>query len=168
MGWRSGLGPRHPPGGFRRTSRDKPDNTLSAAGRTFPFVEVTVMSNVIDWFEIPVVDFERAVRFYEALLGTRLRREAGDGPAQALFVNDKGGADGAVILDPRRRPSADGSLVYLRAPGGVDSCLERAAAAGGRVVLPTTDIGDPGFIAIIADTEGNHVGLHVERAEARP
>jgi predicted enzyme related to lactoylglutathione lyase len=125
------------------------------------------MSNVIDWFEIPAVDFERAVRFYEALLDRTLRRETGDGPPQALFVNGQGGADGAVIRDPRRRPAPDGSLVYLRAPGGVDRCLDRVEGAGGRVVLPKTDIGDPGFIAIVADTEGNHVGLHMERSEGR-
>jgi predicted enzyme related to lactoylglutathione lyase len=130
-------------------------------------MEATAMCNVIDWFEIPTVDFERAVRFYEVLLGKSLRREAGDGPPQALFVNERGGADGAVIRDPHRRPNPDGALVYLRAPDGVDACLERAAAAGGRVVLPRTDIGDPGFIAIVADTEGNHVGLHMERAEGR-
>jgi predicted enzyme related to lactoylglutathione lyase len=126
-----------------------------------------VMANIIDWFEIPVVDFERAVRFYEALLGKSLRREDGDGPAQALFVDDRGGAEGSVIRDPSRRPSPDGSLIYLRAPDGIDACLGRAEAAGGRVVLPKTDIGDPGFIAIVADTEGNRVGLHMERVEGR-
>jgi len=30
-------------------------------------------------------------------------------------------------------------------------------------VLQRTDIGEPGFIAIFADTEGNHVALHEER-----
>ena len=31
------------------------------------------MSSVINWFDIPVVDFERAVKFYEAVLGVKLR-----------------------------------------------------------------------------------------------
>jgi len=30
-------------------------------------------------------------------------------------------------------------------------------------VLPKTDIGDPGFIALVRDTEGNVVGLHAPR-----
>jgi predicted enzyme related to lactoylglutathione lyase len=32
------------------------------------------------------------------------------------------------------------------------------------VLLPKTAIGAPGYIAIVADTEGNHVGLHMERS----
>jgi predicted enzyme related to lactoylglutathione lyase len=31
------------------------------------------------------------------------------------------------------------------------------------VVQPKTDIGPPGFIALVRDTEGNVVGLHSER-----
>ncbi len=69
-----------------------------------------------------------------------------------------------VSRDPRRRPTTDGAIVYLRAKGGIDGCIERATRAGGKVVLPKTGIGDPGYIAIVADTEGNHVGLHMERS----
>ena len=36
-------------------------------------------------------------------------------------------------------------------------------AAGGELVQPFTDIGVPGFIALIRDTEGNVVGLHQPR-----
>lgn len=36
-------------------------------------------------------------------------------------------------------------------------------AATGRLVLPKTDIGDPGAIAIVADLDGNTVGLHSEK-----
>lgn len=121
------------------------------------------MSNVIHWFEIPAVDLERAVKFYEAMLGTRVRRETGDGTPQALLLDDGGKPEGSLIQAPQRRPTTLGTLVYLNAKGGIDGCLERATRAGGSVVLPKTGIGDPGFIAIVADTEGNHVGLHMER-----
>ncbi len=122
------------------------------------------MSNVIDWFEIPTLDLDRAVKFYEAMLGTRTRRAPGDGVPQALLLGDGGGPEGALIQDPRRRPTADGAIVYLRAKGGIDGCIERATRAGGQVVVPKTGIGEPGHIAIVADTEGNHVGLHMERS----
>ena len=36
--------------------------------------------------------------------------------------------------------------------------------AGGKVMMPKTDIGPPGFIAVMVDTEGNSVGLHSERS----
>jgi predicted enzyme related to lactoylglutathione lyase len=121
------------------------------------------MINVVHWFEIPTANLDRAVRFYETMLGVSLRRETFSGTPQAMFLGDKE-AGGALIQDARRKPSSEGTLVYLNAKKDIDGCLERAARAGGRIVLPKTDIGDPGYIAIVADTEGNHVALHMDRA----
>jgi predicted enzyme related to lactoylglutathione lyase len=86
--------------------------------------------------------------------------------AMALFPYDQGarGVGGALVKDVRFRPSPDGAVVYLDAGSGLDGCLQRAQAAGGKVVMPRTDIGAPGFIAMIVDTEGNRVGLHEARA----
>jgi predicted enzyme related to lactoylglutathione lyase len=120
------------------------------------------MINIVNWFEIPTANLERAVTFYETLLGIRLKREVFGGTPHAVFVGDKDAA-GALIHDAKRKPSTDGTLVYLNAKKDLDGCIERATRAGGRVVLPKTDIGAPGFIAIVADTEGNHVALHMER-----
>jgi predicted enzyme related to lactoylglutathione lyase len=121
------------------------------------------MLNIINWFEIPTTNLDRAVRFYETVLGVRLKLETFGGIPQAMFLGDKDGVSGALIQDPRRKPAADGTLVYLDARKDLDGCIERVTRAGGRVVLPKTDIGDPGFIAIFADPEGNTVGLHVEK-----
>jgi predicted enzyme related to lactoylglutathione lyase len=121
------------------------------------------MINAVNWFEIPTADLERAVTFYETMLGTRLKREVFGGTPHAMFLADKDGAGGALIHDAKRKPSKEGTMVYLNAKRDIDGCVERATRAGGRVVLPKTDIGDPGFIAIVADTEGNHVALHMER-----
>ena len=40
--------------------------------------------------------------------------------------------------------------------------LTRVDKASARLVLPKTAIGKDGFIAILADSEGNHVGLSSE------
>ena len=56
-----------------------------------------------------------------------------------------------------------GVIVYLDADGTLDAGLARVERAGGQVILPKTDIGPPGFIALVRDTEGNLVGLHSER-----
>jgi predicted enzyme related to lactoylglutathione lyase len=45
----------------------------------------------------------------------------------------------------------------------LDETLGRVEKAGGKIVMPKTDIGPPGFIAIVRDSEGNSVGLHSER-----
>ncbi len=120
------------------------------------------MKNAVNWFELPVQDLGRAQRFYERVLGAELRSASEDGVPMAIFPYD-GGVGGALVHDPRVKPATDGTIVYLDARGGLDGAIARIAEAGGRVVLPKTDIGPPGFIAILVDTEGNRVGLHQAR-----
>lgn len=122
------------------------------------------MANALNWFEIPVQDLARAARFYEEVLGEKLRQETFTGIPMAIFVRTNPHTlSGALIKDARRQPSADGSLLYLNATGKLDACLERVSRAGGKVLMPKTAIGDPGFIALIQDTEGNTLGLHAPR-----
>jgi predicted enzyme related to lactoylglutathione lyase len=122
------------------------------------------MTNTINWFEIPTTDLDRASRFYEVVLATSLKREhfASTDMHMAVFQGEEESVRGALIADKRRKPVADGALVYLHARD-LDASLARIAQAGGSVVLPKTDIGDPGFIALVRDTEGNVVGLHAPR-----
>lgn len=120
------------------------------------------MNSIVNWFEIPTANLDRAVKFYERMLGIRLKLETFHGTPQAILLGDANEGSGSLIADPRRKPTAEGTLVYLNAKKDLDGCLERAVAAGGRIVLPKTSIGDPGHIAIVADTEGNHVALHME------
>ncbi len=123
-------------------------------------------TNPVNWFEVPVAELERAVRFYEAMLNVTLKREHLQGqPPMAIFLRgEAGGVGGALIKDERVRPSADGSVVYFHAGKDLAGCVERAQRAGGKVLLPPTEIGDPGAIALVLDTEGNRVGLHSPRA----
>jgi predicted enzyme related to lactoylglutathione lyase len=121
------------------------------------------MSHAINWFEIFVADLDRATRFYETALGVQLRRETFAGTQMSVFASGPDGVGGALVQDPTRKPSAEGPLVYLNAGGKLDAVLGRVAAAKGAVVLPKTDIGEPGFIAIVQDSEGNRVGLHSPR-----
>ena len=120
------------------------------------------MSNAINWFEIPTTDIARAQAFYETVLGVSLKKESFAGTPMAIFPAIDPAVGGALIADSKRRPSAEGSLVYLAAKD-LDGAVARTKAAGGDVILPKTDIGEPGFIAIVRDTEGNAVGLHTPR-----
>lgn len=119
------------------------------------------MKNAANWFEIPVTNMDRAVACYEALLGERLKRETFGGMPYGIFPHEAPGAGGAIVQDPRRSPGG-GTLVYLNANGKLDEILARTTSAGASVVLPKTSIGPDGYIAILADTEGNHVGLNSE------
>jgi predicted enzyme related to lactoylglutathione lyase len=119
------------------------------------------MRNTLSWFELFVSDMPRAKAFYEQLLATQLKAEQFNGEPNAIFAAE--GLKGALVKREGRKPSPEGALVYLDCTGTLDAVLGRVAKAGGKVVVPKTDIGDPGFIAVIADTEGNAVGLHSQR-----
>ncbi len=73
---------------------------------------------------------------------------------------------GALISDEKRRPWGQGTLVYLDVAQDLEGCITRAEKAGGKVVVPKTDIGQHGTIAVIVDSEGNAVGLHSPRPTA--
>lgn len=118
------------------------------------------MQRTINWFEIPSRDFERASRFYEAVFAVKLRRETMENTPMGVFPYSDPATGGAVVKHERLRPSADGIVIYLNGGENLAEPLSRVEAAGGQVILPKTEIGPEGFIAIFADTEGNRIGLH--------
>ncbi len=117
--------------------------------------------NSINWFEIPARDMDKAVAFYEKVLTVQLKREVFGGDPHAIFPVDRDhkGVTGALVSSPRLTPGA-GVVIYLDAPDGVKASLARAKAAGAKELVPHTAIGENGFFAVVADLEGNHVGLH--------
>jgi len=122
------------------------------------------MHDAINWFEITVQDFDRAIAFYERVFDVKLKREefGGEMP-MAVFPTHPDGVGGALVVDRARRSGDGGTRAYLNANGQLDAILTRVRAAGGQVLVPKVDIGDPGFIAVMTDTEGNVVGLHQPR-----
>jgi len=118
------------------------------------------LKNAINWFEIPVDDYERAVEFYENILQLDLKREVMDGFDIAVFPADEAGVGGSLIKADFLKPSETGSVVYLNVEGMIDGVLQRAQAQGVAILFPKTHIGEPGYIAHIADSEGNRIGLH--------
>ena len=117
-------------------------------------------SNAVTWFEIPTTDFERATKFYEAMLDAKLRAYPGPEPCN-MFPSEQGGVGGCIIHRPHQKPATDGTLVYLNADGKLDASLKRAEKLGAKVLVPRTEIpGGLGFYACVQDSEGNHVGLH--------
>jgi predicted enzyme related to lactoylglutathione lyase len=99
------------------------------------------------------------VNFYNTVLDRELRTGEFMGVAHGFFQDKKGESGGAVIHSKNATPSAKGPLIYILVDN-VDDVVGRVGAAGGAVIVPKTAIGPQGTIAVIEDTEGNHVGLH--------
>jgi predicted enzyme related to lactoylglutathione lyase len=115
------------------------------------------------WFEIPSADLERAVRFYEGILDTKLAREDMGPMRMGVFPHEKPLPTGAVVQGPGYEPTSQGSVVYLNVDD-IRPVLARVPAAGGAVALPLTALpGGAGVYAQIRDTEGNRVGLFSAR-----
>jgi predicted enzyme related to lactoylglutathione lyase len=118
------------------------------------------MANALNWFEIPATDIQRGIKFYNTILETELvPMEAGDGFPMGMFPAEDG-VSGAVISGEGYTPSTDGSLVYLNGGDDLTTVLNRVESAGGKIMMPKTDIGENGFVAFFIDSEGNKVGLH--------
>lgn len=113
---------------------------------------------LVTWFEIPVVDLDRAVDFYEYVFGVELERTTIDGHPMALFPDSDGGASGSLATGDSYVPSLDGTRVYFRVDD-VAGALQRAIERGGQELYPVTDIGEPGLVAEFSDTEGNRIAL---------
>jgi uncharacterized protein len=119
------------------------------------------LDNAINWFEIPVADLNRAIKFYERVLTKPLRQESMGPVRMAVFSYDQLGVGGALMQAPEMTPHRDGAIVYLNAAPSIDATLARIADAGGSVALPKTALPDGmGFFAHMIDTEGNRVGIH--------
>ena len=114
---------------------------------------------VITWFEIPSVDFDRAIGFYEAVLQVSLKREEMDAIAMAIFPHAEGQAGGAVVNGGPYQTNANGVCIYLFS-ADFDAALQRVEQNGGKVTMPKMSIGPNGFIAHFIDSEGNRIGLH--------
>ena len=121
--------------------------------------------NAVGWFEIPVTDMDRAVKFYETVFDIRLSRNLFGTLEMAWFPEEENGmgSSGSLVFNTEfYKPSADGVLIYFTAQSGDMSIeLGRVEKAGGKITMPRKQISEEyGYMALIIDTEGNRIALH--------
>lgn len=121
------------------------------------------MTNPVVHFEIPVTDMDRAVRFYRVVFGHDFRRQRVDGYDMAFFprADGKPGASGALAKGDVYVPTKTGVIIYFDVPD-IDATLALATRNGGSVLYPKTSVGAAGYVAEIADSEGNRIGLSAD------
>ena len=121
--------------------------------------------NVVGWFEIPVGDLERGIKFYEKVLDLKLTRTDMGSFQMAEFpsIENGMGAPGSLIYsEGNYHPSQDGILIYFTSPSGdVKNEMQRVEEAGGKVLRPKTQISeDVGYMGLFIDSEGNRIAIH--------
>lgn len=120
-------------------------------------------ANAINWFEIPVDDFDRAKMFYERIFDYEMAlMDMGPTRLGMLpFEEGKGAVGGAIVKAEDFLPARQGTLVYLNGGDDLTTVLMRVDDAGGKVLLEKTLITpEIGYYATFLDVEGNKVALH--------
>lgn len=118
--------------------------------------------NAAGWFDIFVNDLDRAVTFYEAVLGHKLE-EIVDPTGETKMMSFPAdmtsyGAGGSLTKSKYDAPGVGGTILYFSTQ---DCAVEeaRVADAGGKVIRQKFSIGAYGWVTLCQDTEGNMFGL---------
>ncbi len=120
-------------------------------------------TNSLNWFEIPATDIKRAKQFYQTIFGIQMDEQEMMNIKMAFFPYDPGSgkASGALCQSDFHKPGMDGVIIYLNANPKLDTVLDKVDAAGGRIVMPKTQISpEIGHMAFFVDSEGNRMALH--------
>jgi uncharacterized protein len=123
-------------------------------------------NNVVGWFEIPVADMDRAIKFYETVFDFKIDRHQ-MGPLDMgwfPWFDDGLGSGGSLVKidNDFYKPSGEGTIVYFTAHSGdLQNELSRVETAGGKILVQKRMIAEGfGYMAVVNDTEGNRIALH--------
>jgi hypothetical protein len=118
------------------------------------------MANIA-YFQIPADDVGRAKKFYQSLLGWKIKPDT--------ILEDKSLQwQNIVTGEPKEGTMNMGGLYKRQIPGpimifvqveDVDRVLAKVEKLGGKIAMPRTAIKYVGLVAVIQDTEGNIIGL---------
>jgi len=120
------------------------------------------MINRAVWFDVPVADLDRAIRFYAAVLAINVHREKFEQFDFAVLEHEQG--NGGCLIPDAGAVSRGGILVYFNTDGRIRDAVAEVEKHGGQVLKDTHAIGPHGYRAIVLDSEGNRIALHSSTA----
>ena len=122
------------------------------------------MANIA-YFEIPADNVDRAKHFYHALLGWKIaptKTPMDPAMVKTMEYQDISTGDpkeGTMSMGGMyRRQMGEGIMNYV-VVDDIDKVLARVEKLGGKIIRPKWEIPSVGMVAIIADSEGNGIGL---------
>ncbi|MCD4818615.1 MAG: VOC family protein [Candidatus Cloacimonetes bacterium] len=118
------------------------------------------MKDLLVWFEIPVIEMDRAMDFYKKILEIKMKKEEMGGSIMGFFMGEEGNMFGALSQHKDFVPSKDGIVAYLNGGEDLQVVLDKIETAGGKIIVPKTQITpEIGYFAWFLDTEGNRLAL---------
>jgi len=119
------------------------------------------MAHSISWFDIPVLDLDRATRFYREVLDMKIDRYGDEVPV-AVFGHGPDDVAGCLFTSEEAQPSDHGPLLYFPVEGRLAEAAGLVEGLGGRVLEAPHSITPHGNRAVVLDSEGNRIALHSE------
>lgn len=122
---------------------------------------MSITSNPVIYFEIPVNDMDRAIEFYSAVFDFTFEKNIIDHNEMAFFPFEDGarGITGALAKGEIYISTLQGILIYF-STNDIDLMLEKVIKYGGEILYPKTSNGELGYVAEFKDCEGNRIALH--------
>ena len=121
------------------------------------------MDHTVMHFEIPANDVEKLKNFYEALFGWKIIQS--EGPIdywliQTVPVTPEGnlirsGVNGGMY----KKLQSDNNPINYFAVESINDFLKKIVKLGGKIIQPTQEVPNVGWIAAAADPEGNQFAL---------
>ena len=120
--------------------------------------------NKVSHFEIPYEDQERAQKFYEEVFGWQITKFSDEGyylafttksDPNTMMPSEPGSINGGLL---KRDSTAKHPLLVIDVPN-IDEHIKKIEDAGGELIMPKVSVGDSGFFARVADTEGNVIAI---------
>ena len=116
--------------------------------------------NRVCWVDIPVIDLDRAIPFYAAVLKVAVTKEKLDDCDFAVLEHEEGNG-GCLVIAPELVSEA-GALLYFNVHGRIRDATKQVADHGGKILEDVHAIGPHGFRSVVLDCEGNRCALHSE------
>ena len=116
------------------------------------------MTHRVVWFDVPVADLDRAMKFYRTVLAIEITEDF-HGMRVGVMQHSDGEVSGCLVQH-EDRPSADGLLLYFNVDGRLDEALTLVEPSAGKILTAKHSIGPWGSRAIVLDSEGNRIALH--------
>ncbi len=119
------------------------------------------MKSYVSIFEIPALEIERAISFYENILSIEIELMDFESMKIGVLPFENQIVNGVIVQSAGIKPSANGVTLYLNAGNDLQPVLDKVLENGGQIIQPKTPHADEsGFFAIFLDSEGNRMGLH--------
>ena len=127
------------------------------------------------WFEIPVIDLDRAIDFYSTILSAKIEKKLLLDKYYGIFDRNKHLISGGLVVKEDYLPGKSTILFFTVID--LSEVLKDTIEKGGKIVTPKTLMkqlsskgdtiiaqnmidGNVGYFAEIIDSEGNHIGLY--------